>query len=139
MRCPTTHFKNVQMLTECDYSIIPKILASTIFSIQQLKTCNGINLRGLQQYLDDLQEKNISIKKPSHLAEKYFNDQVRIPFLSLLIDNIQKRFPDTTLLASFDIFNPCKMPQDDELIQGIAEVATLSEHFSAEAASKEVC
>ena len=115
-------------MTECDYSIIPKILESTLSSLEQLKTCHGTNLSGLQQYLDNLQQKDIEIKKPPHLSEDYFNDKVRMPFLSSLIDNMHKRFPNTTLLASFDIFNPRKIPNDDNLIDfGNAEIATFSE------------
>ena len=56
-------------ITECDYTIIHKILASTIKSIEQLKSNDGANLSGLQQYLD-LQQKNIKIK-PQHLVEDY--------------------------------------------------------------------
>ena len=127
-------------MTECDYSIIPKILASTIFSIEQLKTSNGTNLSGLQQYLDNLLKNKIAIKKPLHLAEDYFNNQVQMPFLSCLIENIRKRFPNTTLLASFDIFNPCKMPNDGNLLDyGNVGIAALSEHFMEVVASKEVC
>lgn len=76
-----------------------------LLPLKQLKTCNGIHLNGLQQYLHDLQEKNIDIKKPQNLAEDYFNGHVRIPFLF-------RKDPQHTILASFDIFNPRKMPNE---------------------------
>ena len=37
--------------------------------MEQLKTCNGMNLNSLQKYLDGLQEKSSEIKKPANLAE----------------------------------------------------------------------
>ena len=127
-------------IAECDYSVIPKILASTVTSMEQLKTCNGMNLSSLQKYLDGLQEKSIEIKKPANLAEEYFKDSVRIPFLTCLIDNIHKRFPDKTLLSSFDIFNPRKLPNEDQLDEyGFQEIIALSERFKDSVASSEVC
>ena len=63
-------------IAECDYSEIPKILASTVTSMEQLKTCIGMNLSSLQKYLDGIQEKSIEIKKPANLAEECFKDSV---------------------------------------------------------------
>ena len=96
-----------------------------------MKSNDGRNLSGLQQYLDVLQQKNIEIKKPQNLAEDYFRDNIRLPFLSRLLENVQKRFPHTTVLAAFDIFNPRKMPSDDNLLleYGNEEVVTLAEQF----------
>ena len=63
-----------------------------------------------------------------------------MPFLLHLIENIQKRFPDTTVLASFDIFNPRKMPNEENLLEyGNAEIKALSEQFEDAVASSEVC
>ena len=37
-------------ITDCDYSIIPRMLSSTITSLKQLKTSNGVNLSNLQEF-----------------------------------------------------------------------------------------
>ena len=61
--------------------------------------------------------------------------------MSRLLENVQKRFPHTTVLAAFDIFNPRKMPSDDNLLleYGNEEVVTLAEQFKGVVASAEVC
>jgi len=82
------------------------MVSVTIKSLEQLKTRDGLNLVGLQEYLYKLQENNIEIKKPQHLSEEYFRDRVRMPFLTLLIENIQNRFKNKSILAAFEIFNP---------------------------------
>ena len=79
-------------------------------------------------------------RTPANLAEEYFKDSVRIPFLTCLIDNIHKRFPDKTLLSSFDIFNPRKLPNEDQLDEyGFLEIIAPSERFKDSVASNEVC
>ena len=127
-------------IAECDYSTIPIILASTVTSIEQLKTCNGINLNSLQKYLDGLQEKSIVIKNPANVAEEYFKNSVRIPFLTCLIHNRHKRFPDKILLSLFDIFNPRKLPNEEDQLDeyGCQEIIALSERFK-DSVDREVC
>ena len=60
--------------------------------------------------------------------------------MSHLIENIQERFPNTTILASFDIFNPRKMPNEENLLEyGNEEIIALSEQFKDTVTSREVC
>ncbi len=99
-------------ITDCDYSIIPRMVTCTIKSLELLKTKDGINLGELHEFLDSLQQADIEIKKPAHLADDYFRDSIRVPFLTRLIDNIQNRFEDQSVLAAFDAFDPKKLPDD---------------------------
>ena len=50
-------------LTDSDYSIIPKMLKVTVESLEQLKTSDGINLRGMQQFLDQLRDAGIELQR----------------------------------------------------------------------------
>ena len=99
--------------------------------MERLKTRNGINLNGLQRYLDDLQGRSIEIKKPANLAEAYFNDSIRIPFLTCLIDNLQNRF------SRHNRF--CPPNEEDQLEYGFQEILALSERFNDTVASNEIC
>ena len=74
-------------ITECDYSIIPRMVASTN-SLEQLKIVGGINLGGLDQFLEQLASAGIDITKQSNFGEQYFEDSIRKPFLCCLIKNI---------------------------------------------------
>jgi hypothetical protein len=48
-------------ITECDYSIIPRTVASTISCLEQLKIVGGINLSGLEQFLEQLPSAGIDV------------------------------------------------------------------------------
>ena len=82
-----SHLSKFFQLKNCDYSIV---LSSTISSLEQLKTADGINLSNLQSFLDQLQQTDIGISKPSHLAEEYFDQKIRQPYLSAFIENLKK-------------------------------------------------
>ena len=81
------------------------------FSLEQLKTSDGVNLTGLKSFLDLLQQAGIEIKKPAHLAEGYVHESIRQPYLSRLIKNLENRFDDKSVMAAFGIFNPVKLPK----------------------------
>ena len=98
-------------LTDCGYSIIASILATTLASLEQLKTHDGLNLSKFDAFLTDLEEGSIEIKTPANLSRDYFNDSIRIPFLSCLVENTNGRFDDKSILESFDVFNPFKLPK----------------------------
>lgn len=135
-------------ITDCDYSIIPRMQSCTIKSLEQLKTTDGVNLDKLQEFLDNLQQAGIEIKKPAHLAESYFHDNIRVPFLTTLVANIQNRFEDKSVLAAFDIFDPKKLPgdsaSDSESLAaaekyGKTAITTLADQFEGVVASEEEC
>ena len=88
-------------LTDSEYSIIPSILATTLASLEQLKTHDGLNLSKLDAFLVDLEEGS---------SRDYFNNSILTPFLSCLVENINGRFDDKSILESFDVFNPSKLP-----------------------------
>lgn len=87
-----------------------------------------------------LRRTGVTIKKPSHLGEEYFKKSIRDPYLNTLIDNIEARFDDQSVMASFDIYNPAKLPKlshnpsKDELESfsefGNHEVETLAHQFN---------
>ena len=54
-------------LTDCDYNIILSILATTLASLEQLKTHDGLNLSIFDAFLTDLEEGSIEIKKPANM------------------------------------------------------------------------
>ena len=98
-----SHLSKCFQITDCDYSIIPRMLSSTITSLKRLKTSNGINLSDLQEYLDTLTKANIDIKKPANLGSDYFRNSIHQPFLDKIIKNLEYRFDDKTVIAAFDI------------------------------------
>ena len=100
-----SHLSKCFQIQDCDYSIIPKMLSSTIACLEGLKTADGTNLTGIQSFLQQLQEADINISKPSNLAEDYFRDSIKEP-LSMHFDNLKRRFNDKSKIAAFSIFNP---------------------------------
>lgn len=105
-----THLSKCFQSADCDYSIIPRMVTSTVHAIKQLKIVDGVNMKGLQAFLEQIANAGIDIKKPSHLGDDYFKKSIRDPYLDKLINNIEARFDDKSVLASFDIYNPAKLP-----------------------------
>ena len=143
-----THLSKCFQLTECDYSIIPRVLnASTICSLQQLKGFDGTNLKNLPSFLDELTEAGISVSKLSCLGEEYFQQRIREPYLDSLIANLEKRFDDKCVLAAFDIFNPSKLtclPEKEDSVQtlleyGVHEVKELAKQYAGVVPDVEEC
>ena len=134
-----THLSKCFQIQNIDYSIIPQMVTSTITSLEQLKVVNGTNLDELEQFLHKLSSAGIDITKQGNLGEQYFEESVRNPFLCQLIKNIENRFCDKSIMATFDIFNPKKLPKlsktptREELCAfvqyGNEEVNTLADHF----------
>jgi len=98
-----SHLSKCFQITDCDYIII---LSSTITSLKQLKTSNGVNLSNLQEYLDTVAKANIVIRKPATLGIDHFCNSIHQPFIEKLVTNLEERFDDKSVISAFDIFNP---------------------------------
>ena len=85
-----SHLSKCFQITDCDYSIIPRMLSSTITSLKQLKHFfNGINLCNIQEFLDTVTKTDIDIRKLANLGSDYFCDSIHQPFIDKLICNIE--------------------------------------------------
>ena len=47
---------------DCDYSIIPRMISSTVHAIKQLKRVDGVNMKGLLAFTDQITNSGIEIK-----------------------------------------------------------------------------
>ena len=45
-----SHLSKCFQSSGCDYSIIPRMVSSTVHALEQLKTTDGINLKGIQSF-----------------------------------------------------------------------------------------
>ena len=45
----------------------------------QLKTVDGVNMKGLQAFLEQITNSGIDIKRPSHLGDEYFKKSIKDP------------------------------------------------------------
>ena len=106
-----SHLSKCFQSADCDYSIIPRRVSSTVHAIKQLKTVDSVNMKGLQAFLEQIDKSGIEIQKPSHLADEYFKKSIKDPYLDTLISNIEARFDDKSVMASFDVDNPSKLPK----------------------------
>ena len=144
-----SHLSKCFQSSDCDYSIIPRMVSSTVCALKQLKTVDSVNLKGLQAFLDEIDKSGVTIKKPSHLGEEYFKKSIRDPYLDALIGNIETRFDDQSVMTSFDIYNPAKLPKlsdnpsKDELESftefGNQDVETIAHQFEGVVADPMEC
>ena len=79
----------INQISDCDYSSIPRMLTSTIHSLEQLQTVDGFNLKGLGGNLTEIADAGIELKKKHDLGEKYFRRSIQKPYLSHLIKNLK--------------------------------------------------
>ena len=135
-----SHLSRCFQYDQCDYSIIPSMLSSTLTSLEQLTVSGGFNLQNLPAFLEQLETSGIEVKKVANLDEDYFLRSVRRPFLQFLVVNLQARFADKSILASFNVFNPKSLPTimnkssksqtDKAMAYGNNEIELLSSQFS---------
>ena len=57
-----THLSKCFQSADCDYSLIPIMVTSTVHAIKQLKTVDGVNMKGLQAFLEQIANAGIDIK-----------------------------------------------------------------------------
>ena len=70
-------------LTDGDYSIIPSILETTLVSLEQLKTHDGLNLSKCESFLADL--KRIALKLRSLPICQKITSMTAFTYLFLLV------------------------------------------------------
>ena len=73
-----THLSKCFQSAHCDYSIIPRMVTSTVHAIKQLKTVDGVNMKGLQAFLEQIASSGIDIKTQSHLGDRYLKTPSKI-------------------------------------------------------------
>ena len=66
-------------------------------------------MKGIQSFLEQIENSGIEIKKPTHLGYDYFKKAINNPYLNNLIKNIESRFDDKSMMAAFDLYNLSKL------------------------------
>ncbi len=114
-----------------DFSILTPVVDSCILSIEKLLQSPGKNLSEIDLLIARLDEAGFTVKAEENLRSN-FDQQVRIPYISKLIENLKDRFPTMKLISCFSIFTPSELPQTDcELLHyGEGELDTLLSHYS---------
>ena len=64
-------------------------------------------MKGIQSFLEQIENSGIEIKKPTHLGDDYFKKAIKDPYLN---KNIESRFDGKSVMAAFDLYNPSKLP-----------------------------
>ena len=115
---------------DCDYSMIA-MLTSTLKSLHHLKTVDGSNLSGLDDYVAELASKGIKLKQQQKFGIEYFRKSVNAPYLNKLIQNVTNRFEDKSLMCAIKIFDPTTLPVEPADLQqhGIDDVKRLATHY----------
>ena len=115
-----------------DFSILEPVVNSCINSIEHQVNNPGKYFSEIDHLILTLNEANHPISMPDNIKSK-FNREVRIPYLTKLIQNLKDRFPSVEILSAFSIFNPAELPQTEaELAQyGDSELSVLLAHYSS--------
>ena len=64
---------------DCDYSIIAKMLSTTLQSREALQLTDGTNLLGLESYVEELTAAGIQLKMKPALGHSYSENSVKKP------------------------------------------------------------
>ena len=109
-----------------DMSVLHKHVTTTLEGLQLLLSTDGEYLHKFDSDLtSSLASCGITFGGASD-PKQHFKSEIRQPFLTAIIDNVNEHFPDTEVLERFEILNP---------LNRTAEEATQS-HFGEESVKK---
>ncbi len=69
-----SHLSKCFQFPDCDYSTIPRMLSSTLTSLEQLQTEDGFNLKELDSYITEIAAAGIELRKKHNMGEEYFRN-----------------------------------------------------------------
>lgn len=72
-----SHLSKCFQSPDCDYSIIPHMVASTLCALKQLKRVDGLNMSELKTFLERVEESGIKVKKKANLGDLYVNNSIK--------------------------------------------------------------
>ena len=58
-----SHLSKCFQISDRDYSIIPRILLSAVSAIKQLKSIDGVNMKALPTFLQEIESSGIALSK----------------------------------------------------------------------------
>ena len=120
-----------------DFSAIADTVQAAIGAIEGFKHAPGPRLAVFLSDVPDTPTEYFYFKEQrisDSAAQREHFEKSKIDFLDALVANLNSRFPaaDTTLLTSFTVLDPQKLPGEADLpIYGNAELDTLCEHYGS--------
>jgi hypothetical protein len=115
---------------DVDLSLIQPCLQTTIDTISKYKDIAGPNLSKVDEFLStELQDFTI---EATSAQKEVFKSAIQIKFIDALVNQLRHRFPHVELLGAFSIFDPQKLPSDEEqlTLYGQDEVELLSTTYA---------
>lgn len=95
-----------------DLSLIQPCLQTTIDTIDKYKVTAGPNLSKVDQVLSS-ELKDFSIEVTS-VQQAAFKSEIQVKYIEAIVNQLRDRFPHVELLGAFSIFDPQKLPCDEE-------------------------
>lgn len=96
--------------TSIDFSMVDTLVSSTQLVLTNLLDNPGPNTKDIATYFNSLEEYGV---KYNQTEVNRFKEQVYQPFINNVISNLHDRFPDTSVLDSFSVFDPDLLDQRD--------------------------
>ncbi|XP_052086411.1 zinc finger protein 862-like [Mytilus californianus] len=96
--------------TSIDFSMVDTLVSSTQLVLTNLLDNPGPNTKDIATYFNSLEEYGVKYKQTEI---DRFQEQVYQPFINNVISNLHDRFPDTSVLDSFSVFDPDLLDQKD--------------------------
>ena len=93
-------------------TLIQLCLQTTIDTVKMYKENAGPNLRKLDGILV-AEPKDLQITSSDAMKEQ-FKSSIERKYIKALITGLENRFPDVTDLSSFSIFDPTKLPSNEQ-------------------------
>ena len=128
-----------------DFSAIADAVQAAIGAIEGFKHAPGPRLAGFLSDVPDTPTEYFYFKEQrisDSAAQRQHFEKSKIGFLDAFVANLNSRFPaaDTTLLTSFSVLDPQKLPGEADLpTYGNAELDTLCEHYGSAKVTNDGC
>ena len=124
---------------DVDFSMIQPVVSATIATIESFSAKPGPFLSQMEDVLaGELAPFLIEVTATAQETFKSMQDN----YITIIIANLKRRFPDVALLNAFQIFIPSKAPStsaDAFSNYGLTQLNTLLDHYSPDVVSREAC
>ena len=93
-----------------DFSTVNSLVETCIKEVKKLKSNPGPAMKSTDSVIKHLEEQQIPISGLTERNKKHFKDEIQDKYCNVLVEHLEKRFPDLPLIKSFQLFDPKQIP-----------------------------
>ena len=115
-----------------DFSTVNSLVETCIKEVKKLKSNPGPAMKSTDSVIKHQEEQQIPISGLTERNKKHFKDEIQDKYCNVLVEHLEKRFPDLPLIKSFQLFDPKQIPSSLEEIETCGDnfISELCDHYN---------